>query len=458
MVWNPESKRVGVWFGLGTTQVSNRVNQRFKTLNPNTLGCDLPWGLPKSQIEWTNGSEPWIQTPRGVIWLGDYPSLKSGEPTVGNPESKHVGVWLGLGTTQVSNRVNQRFGTQNPNTLGCDLAWGLPKSQIEWTNGSEPWIQTRGGVIWLGDYPSLKSSEPTVWNPESKQVGVWFGLGTTQVSNRVNQRFGSLNPNTLGSDLAWGLTKSQIEWTNGLEPWIQTRCGVIWHGDFPSLKSSEPTVRNPESKHLGVWFCLGTTQVSNRVNQRLGTLNPNTLGCDLAWGLTKCQIEWTNGLEPWIHTLWGVIWLGHFPSLKSSEPTVWNPESKPVRVWFGLRTTQVSNRVNQRLGILNPNTLGCDLGWGLPKSQIVWTNGSEPWIQTRWGVICLGDYPSLKTSEPTIWNPESKRVGVWFGLGTKQVPNRVNQRFGSLNPNALGCDLAWGLTKSQIEWTNGLEP
>jgi hypothetical protein len=29
------------------------------------------------------------------------------------------------------NRVNQRFGTLNPNTLGCDLAWGLPKSQIE---------------------------------------------------------------------------------------------------------------------------------------------------------------------------------------------------------------------------------------------------------------------------------------------------------------------------------------
>ena len=53
---------------------------------------------------------------------------------------------------QISNLVVQRFGI---------------------------WIQTRWGVIWLGDYPSCKSGEPTVWNPESKHVGVWFDLGTT---------------------------------------------------------------------------------------------------------------------------------------------------------------------------------------------------------------------------------------------------------------------------------------
>ena len=71
-------------------------------------------------------------------------------------------IWLG--TTQVSNGVNQRYGTLNPNTWGCDLAWRLPMSQIEWTNGLELLNQTRRGVSWLGDYPSLKSSEPTVWN------------------------------------------------------------------------------------------------------------------------------------------------------------------------------------------------------------------------------------------------------------------------------------------------------
>ena len=48
------------------------------------------------------------------------------------------------------------FGTLNPNTSGCDLAWGLPKIQIEGTNSLEPLIQTRRGVIWLGDFPSLK--------------------------------------------------------------------------------------------------------------------------------------------------------------------------------------------------------------------------------------------------------------------------------------------------------------
>ena len=104
--------RAKLWYGLATTQVSNRVNQRFGMLNPNTWGCDLAWGLPKSQIEWTNGLEPLIQTHRG-----------------------------------------------------CDLSWGLPRSQIEWTNGLEPLIQTPRGVIWLGDYPRLKSTEPTVWNP-----------------------------------------------------------------------------------------------------------------------------------------------------------------------------------------------------------------------------------------------------------------------------------------------------
>ena len=80
----------------------------------------------------------------------------------------------------------------------------------------------------------------------------------------------------------------------------------------------------------------------------------------------------------WIQTCWGVIWLGDYPSCKSSGPTAWHS---------------------------NPNTLRGDLTWGLPKSQIEWTNGLEPLIQTRWGVIWLGDYPSLKSSEPTVWNP-----------------------------------------------------
>jgi hypothetical protein len=91
----------------------------------------LAWGLPKSQIEWSNGLAF---------------------------ESKHV--------------------------RGGDLAWGLPKSQIEWSNGLTFESKHVGGVIWLGDYPNLKSSGPTVWH---------------------------LNPNTLGGgDLAWGLPKSQI--------------------------------------------------------------------------------------------------------------------------------------------------------------------------------------------------------------------------------------------------------
>ena len=180
-------------------------------------------------------------------------------------------------------------------------------------------------MIWLGDYPSLKSSGPTAWH---------------------------LNPNTLGG-LIWDFKSVQVSnWVvQQLGIWIQTRWGVIWLGDYPSFKSSGPTVWNPESKHVEGWFDLGTTQVSNRLVQQLSI---------------------------WIQTRWGMIWLGDYPSLKSSGPTAWHS---------------------------NPNTLRGDLTWGLPKSQIEWTNGLEPLIQTRWGVIWLGDYPSLKSSEPTVWNP-----------------------------------------------------
>ena len=146
---------------------------------------------------------------------------------------------------------------------------GLPKLQIEWFNGLESWIQTRGGVIWLGDYPSCKLSGSTVWNPESKHVEGWFDLGTTQAANRVVRRFGILNPN----------------------------------------------------KFEG-WFDLGTTQAANWVVQRFGILNPNTLRGDLTWGLPKLQIEWFNSLESWIQTRWGVIWLGDYPSFKSSGSTL----------------------------------------------------------------------------------------------------------------------------------------
>ena len=131
--------------------------------------------------------------------------------------------------------------------------------------------------IWLGDYPSLKSSGPTAWH---------------------------LNPNTLEGDLAWGLPKSQIEWSNGLA--------------F-------------ESKRVGG-------------------------GGDLTWGLPKSQIEWSNGLAFESKHVGG-IWLRDYPSLKSSGSTVWH---------------------------LNPDTLGG---------------------------IWLGDYPSLKSHGPTAWHLNSNTLG-----------------------------------------------
>jgi hypothetical protein len=34
----------------------------------------------------------------------------------------------------------------------------------------------------------------------------------------------------------------------------------------------------------------------------------------------------------------------------------------------------------------------------------------------RRGVIWFGDYPNLKSCGPTVWNPESKRVGEKLGF------------------------------------------
>ena len=128
-------------------------------LNPNMLRGDLTWGLPKLQIEWS----------KGLAF-----------------ESKHVGglIW-DFKSVQVSNWVVQRFSI---------------------------WIQTCWGVIWLGDYPSLKSSGPTAWHLNPNTLGrlIW-DFKFVQVSNWLVQRFGI---------------------------WIQTRWGVIWLEDYPSLKSS----------------------------------------------------------------------------------------------------------------------------------------------------------------------------------------------------------------------------
>jgi hypothetical protein len=124
----------------------------------------LAWGLPKSQIEWSNGLAF---------------------------ESKHVGkVNLRLQICSSLKLGGSTVWHLNPNTLRCDLTWGLPKSQIEWSNGLSFESKHIGGVnLRLQICPSLKLGGSTVWH---------------------------LNPNTLRCDLAWGLPKSQIEWSNGL--------------------------------------------------------------------------------------------------------------------------------------------------------------------------------------------------------------------------------------------------
>jgi hypothetical protein len=57
MVWNLGSKHVGGNLGFEICSNLKWGGSTVWHLNPNTLGGwgDLAWGLPKSQIEWSNG-------------------------------------------------------------------------------------------------------------------------------------------------------------------------------------------------------------------------------------------------------------------------------------------------------------------------------------------------------------------------------------------------------------------
>uniref|UniRef100_A0A2N9I542 Uncharacterized protein n=1 Tax=Fagus sylvatica TaxID=28930 RepID=A0A2N9I542_FAGSY len=189
-VWNPGSKHVeedNLRLQIGSSLKLGGLTVWH--LNPNTSGGDLTWGLPRLQIEWSNGLESQSKHVEGC---------KSGGSTVWN---------------------------LSPNRLRSDLTWGLPKLQIGWFNGLESQSKQVEGC---------KSGGSTVWN---------------------------LSPNKLRSDLTWGLPKLQIGWFNGLE-------------------SQSKQVEGYKSGGLTVW-----------------NLSPNKLRGDLTWGLPKLQIGWFNGLE-----------------------------------------------------------------------------------------------------------------------------------------------------------------
>uniref|UniRef100_A0A2N9G6Y7 Uncharacterized protein n=1 Tax=Fagus sylvatica TaxID=28930 RepID=A0A2N9G6Y7_FAGSY len=168
--------------------------------NPNTLRGDLTWGLPKLQIEWSNGLEF---------------------------ESKHV-------------------------EGGEFESWGLPKSQIGWFNGLESQSKHVEGC---------KSGGSTVWN---------------------------LSPNRLRGDLTWGLPKLQIEWFNGLESQSKQVEEVILTWGLPKLQIGWFNGLESQSKQVEGCKSGGST---------VWNLSPNRLRGDLTWGLPKLQIGWFNGLE-----------------------------------------------------------------------------------------------------------------------------------------------------------------
>uniref|UniRef100_A0A2N9FRG8 Uncharacterized protein n=1 Tax=Fagus sylvatica TaxID=28930 RepID=A0A2N9FRG8_FAGSY len=565
-------------------------------LNPNTLRGDLTWGLPKLQIEWSNGLAfeskhvgevnlrlqicPSLKLGGSTVWHLN-PNTLRGDLTWGLPklqiewsnglafESKHVGeVNLRLQICPSLKLGGSTVWHLNPNTLRGDLTWGLPKLQIEWSNGLAFESKHVGEVnLRLQICPSLKLGGSTVWhlNPNTLRGDLTWGLPKLQIEwsnglafeskhvGEVNLRLqicpslklgGStvwhLNPNTLRGDLTWGLPKLQIEWSNGLAfeskhvgevnlrlqicPSLKLGGSTVWHlnpntlrGDLtwglPKLQIEWSNGLAFESKHVGeVNLRLQICPSLKLGGSTVWHLNPNTLRGDLTWGLPKLQIEWSNGLAFESKHVGEVnLRLQICPSLKLGGSTVWhlNPNTLRGDLTWGLPKLQIEwsnglafeskhvGEVNLRLQIcpslklggstvwhLNPNTLRGDLTWGLPKLQIEWSNGLAFESKHVGEVnLRLQICPSLKLGGSTVWhlNPNTLRGDLTWGLPKLQIEwsnglafeskhvGEVNLRLqicpslklgGStvwhLNPNTLRGDLTWGLPKLQIEWSNGL--
>uniref|UniRef100_A0A2N9I6H3 Aminotransferase-like plant mobile domain-containing protein n=1 Tax=Fagus sylvatica TaxID=28930 RepID=A0A2N9I6H3_FAGSY len=537
-----ESKHVGeVNFRLQICPSLKLGDSTVWHLNPNTLRGDLTWGLPKLQIEWSNGLAfeskhvgevnlrlqicPSLKLGGSTVWHLN-PNTLRGDLTWGLPklqiewsnglafESKHVGeVNLRLQICPSLKLGGSTVWHLNPNTLRGDLTWGLPKLQIEWSNGLAFESKHVGVNLRLQICPSLKLGGSTVWhlNPNTLRGDLTWGLPKLQIEwsnglafeskhvGEVNLRLqicpslklgGStvwhLNPNTLRGDLTWGLPKLQIEWSNGLAfeskhvgevnlrlqicPSLKLGGSTVWHlnpntlrGDLtwglPKLQIEWSNGLAFESKHVGeVNLRLQICPSLKLGGSTVWHLNPNTLGGDLTWGLPKLQIEWSNGLAFESKHVGEVNWrLQICPSLKLGCSTVWH---------------------------LNPNTLRGDLTWGLPKLQIEWSNGLAFESKHVGEVnLRLQICPSLKLGGSTVWhlNPNTLRGDLTWGLPKLQIEwsnglafeskhvGEVNLRLqicpslklgGStvwhLNPNTLRGDLTWGLPKLQIEWSNGL--
>uniref|UniRef100_A0A2N9HP15 Uncharacterized protein n=1 Tax=Fagus sylvatica TaxID=28930 RepID=A0A2N9HP15_FAGSY len=176
-----------------------KVGFRFLVFSQNSTFPTSAFSFPSSSDLALRKSVRPFELGSGKIGIRDLSKSQFGEiRRFGNSESKQVGRIWDLKLVQISNWVVQRFGILDPNTLRGDLAWGLPKSQIEWSNGlafeskhvgevnlrlqicsslklggSTVWHLNPNTlrVIWLGDYPSLKSSGPTAWHLNPNTLG-----------------------------------------------------------------------------------------------------------------------------------------------------------------------------------------------------------------------------------------------------------------------------------------------
>ena len=107
----------------------------FEICSNFELGGSMVWNAGSKHVEEV-----------GNLRLEIYSSLKTGGLMVWHlsPNTPRGGIIWDFKFVQVSNWVVQRFGI---------------------------WIQTRWGMIWLGGYPSLKSSGPTAWHLNPNTLG-----------------------------------------------------------------------------------------------------------------------------------------------------------------------------------------------------------------------------------------------------------------------------------------------
>uniref|UniRef100_A0A2N9J9T4 Integrase catalytic domain-containing protein n=1 Tax=Fagus sylvatica TaxID=28930 RepID=A0A2N9J9T4_FAGSY len=359
-------------------------------------------------------------------------ALQNGQGAVGSIQfSVWSTVWSNLGQPW-SNLV--KFGQNSPSSGKCILDHILRVSQhggpySDQERLGQTLVNTRSTLVKLGQpWSGFGKRAP---DPVLRLFGVadlcqirpaWFGLSRFACRHPRKSRGSS----RFACQPFWGPNGRSRAWrrSDGMrkdDSWFESgRVARVWElARDHSRAARDGPARGPTIYCTARPFPFIPTLIDDPSSPTRPT------GCDLAWGLPKSQIEWSNGLAFESKHVGDVnLRLQICSSLKLGGSTVWH---------------------------LNPNTLRDDLAWGLPKSQIEWSNGLEPFESKHVGDVNLRlqiCYPSLKLGEPT-WVEACSFKNVTQVAVTRFVKNNIICRYGM--PEMLITDNASNLNNRMMD-------